>query len=274
MEQKLLEFFRPFHPVTQALMATVFTWGMTAAGAAVVIFTKRVHQKFMDGMLGMAAGVMIAASCWSLLVPSVEMSGGDWVPATIGFVLGGLFLFLIDKVLPHLHLGLDRSEAEGVRTSWSRSVLLVFAITLHHIPEGLAVGVAFGGVAHVGDPAQADALILGGIALAIGIGVQNFPEGTAVAMPLRREGMGRLKAFALGQCTGMVEPIAAAFGAGLVVAMSALLPYGMAFAGGAMIFVVVEELVPEAQRNGNNDVATMGAIAGFAVMMALGVMLG
>jgi ZIP family zinc transporter len=274
MEEHLLASFRQCHPVVQALIATLFTWFVTAAGAAVVFFSKRFNQKVMDGMLGLAAGVMIAASYWSLLAPAIEMSGGDWQPATVGFLLGGIFLYLIDKVLPHLHLGLQTSEAEGIKTSWQRSILLVLAITLHNIPEGLAVGVAFGVVAHVTDPSRAQEMLLGGVALAIGIGLQNFPEGLAVAMPLRREGMGRFRAFMYGQASGVVEPIAGVFGAWLVLMMEAVLPYALAFAAGAMIFVVVEELIPESQRNGYSDFATLGAMAGFAIMMALDVGLG
>jgi ZIP family zinc transporter len=228
----------------------------------------------MDGMLGLAAGVMIAASFWSLLAPAIEMSGGDWKPATVGFLAGGLFLYLIDKILPHLHLGLETTDAEGVKTSWQRSTLLVLAITLHNAPEGLAVGVAFGAVAHATDAAMAQEMMLGGIALAIGIGLQNFPEGLAVAMPLRREGMGRFKAFMYGQASGVVEPMAGVLGAWAVLSMQPMLPYALAFAAGAMIFVVVEELIPESQRAGFSDFATGGALVGFAIMMALDVGLG
>lgn len=274
MGEYLLDFLQQFHPVTQALFATLFTWFVTAAGAVPVLFTKRLNQKMMDGMLGLAAGVMIAASFWSLLAPAIKMAGGAWLPATIGFLAGGAFLYLIDKILPHLHPGLDVSEAEGIKTSWQRSVLLVLAITLHNIPEGLAVGVAFGAVAHAADAAAAQQMMFGGIALALGIGLQNFPEGLAVAMPLRREGMGRFKAFLYGQASGIVEPMAGVLGAALVLAMEPLLPYALAFAAGAMIFVVVEELIPESQRNRHNDFATMGAIAGFAIMMTLDVALG
>ncbi len=274
MEQNLYSFFKQYHPVSQALIATLFTWFVTAAGAALVLFTKRFNQKAMDGMLGLAAGVMIAASYWSLLAPSIEMAGGDWKPATIGFLSGGAFLYIIDKILPHLHASLDISKAEGIKTSWQRSVLLVLAITLHNIPEGLAVGVAFGTVAHIADAAMAKEMMLGGIALAIGIGLQNFPEGLAVAMPLRREGWGRFKAFGFGQASGVVEPIAGVLGAWLVLVMEPLLPYGLAFAAGAMIFVVVEELIPEAQRRGHHDAATVGAMLGFAIMMMLDVALG
>ena len=274
MGTSVFEFLKELHPVVQALLATLFTWFLTAAGAAPVLLTKRFNQKLMDGMLGMAAGVMIAASFWSLLAPAIDMSNGDWMPATIGFLAGGLFLYGIDKLLPHLHLGLDTSEAEGVKTSWQRSTLLVLAITLHNIPEGLAVGVAFGAVAHAADPAVAREMTVGAIALAIGIGLQNFPEGLAVAMPLRREGMGRFKAFMYGQASGVVEPAAGVLGAALVLAMQPILPYALAFAAGAMIFVVVEELIPESQRDGYSDFATTGAMLGFAIMMALDVGLG
>ncbi len=274
MADYLFELLKDFNPVTQALIATLFTWFVTAAGAAVVLFVKSVNKKFMDGMLGLAAGVMIAASFWSLLAPAIEMSDGDWKPAAIGFMCGGLSLYLIDKILPHLHLGLQVSEAEGIKTSWHRSTLLVLAITLHNIPEGLAVGVAFGAVAHATDMAEAREAMFAGIALAIGIGLQNFPEGTAVAMPLRREGFGRFKAFMYGQASGVVEPIAGVLGAWAVMSMSAILPYGLAFAAGAMIFVVVEELIPESQRDGYSDFATLGALAGFTLMMSLDVGLG
>jgi ZIP family zinc transporter len=271
MSNQFLEFFKQYHPVTQALLATLFTWFLTAAGAAPVLFLKRFNQKVMDGMLGLAAGVMIAASFWSLLAPAIEMSGGDWKPAAIGFLAGGLFLYLIDKLLPHLHLGLETVEAEGIKTSWHRSTLLVLAITLHNAPEGLAVGVAFGAVAHAADAAMAQQMMLGGIGLAIGIGLQNFPEGLAVAMPLRREGMGRFKAFLCGQASGVVEPIAGVLGAWLVFSMQPALPYALAFAAGAMIFVVVEELIPESHRAGFSDFATVGAMVGFAIMMMLDV---
>ena len=271
----LYELFQPFGPVTQALLATLFTWGVTAAGAIPVLFTRRLNQRFMDGMLGMAAGVMIAASFWSLLNPAIEMSGGSWVPATTGFMGGGLFLYITDKILPHLHPGLDPSEAEGIHTHWRRSILLVLAITLHNIPEGLAVGVAFGAVPHMAAAGQsAQTLTLSAIALALGIGLQNFPEGMAVAMPLRREGLTRWKAFLYGQASGVVEPIAGVLGAFLVLSMKPILPYALAFAAGAMIFVVVEELIPEAQRNRHTDFATMGAMLGFSIMMTLDVALG
>jgi len=217
---------------------------------------------------------MIAASYWSLLAPAIEMSEGGrlpaWVPATVGFLMGGFFLWIIDKILPHLHLGFPREDAEGIKTSWHRSVLLVLAITLHNIPEGLAVGVAFGALAS-DLPATS---LAGAVALALGIGIQNFPEGTAVSVPLRREGFTRLKSFWYGQLSGVVEPIAGVLGAVAVILIKPLLPYALAFAAGAMIYVVVEELIPESQLAKNTDIATMGAMVGFAVMMALDVALG
>jgi len=261
-------------PVLQALLATCFTWFVTAAGAGLVFFFKDIRRSVLDGMLGFAAGVMIAASYWSLLAPAIEMaerSGGiAWVPAATGFLLGGAFLWLVDKVLPHLHRGFPRSEAEGLKTSWQRSVLLVLAITLHNIPEGLAVGVAFGALA-ANLPAASFAAAA---ALALGIGIQNFPEGAAVSVPLRREGMNRLKAFMYGQASGLVEPLAGVLGAATVILMRPLLPYALAFAAGAMIYVVVEELIPESQRETISDVSTIGAMLGFAVMMTLDVALG
>ncbi len=262
--------FSNLHPVIQALLATLFTWGVTALGASLVFLTTTVNRRMMDAMLGFAAGVMIAASYWSLLAPAIEMSNGSWVPAAIGFLAGAGFLWAMDKVLPHLHPGYALNQAEGLRTSWQRSVLLVMAITLHNIPEGLAVGVAFGAIA-AGIP---EATIGGAIALAIGIGIQNFPEGTAVAMPLRREGMSRLRSFQYGQMSGMVEPLAGVIGAATVMVARPILPYALAFAAGAMIFVCVEELIPESQQGGNTDLATMGTIVGFTVMMILDVALG
>lgn len=271
----MAEFLLQFNPVTQALLATLFTWGVTAAGAALVFTAKEIKPKIMDGMLGFAAGVMIAASFWSLLAPGIEMAEElghiPWLTAVVGFLGGGIFMRLTDRFLPHLHLGLDMSESEGVKTSWQRSTLLVLAITLHNIPEGLAVGVAFGAVA----ADLPSATIGGAIALAIGIGIQNFPEGTAVSMPLRREGMSKGKSFMLGQASGMVEPIAGVIGAYFVLKMQNILPYALCFAAGAMIFVVVEELIPESQREHKHiDFVTMATMVGFSVMMMLDVALG
>ncbi len=262
------------NPIMQTLLATLFTWGVTALGAAMVFFFKEINKKVLDAMLGFAAGVMIAASFWSLLAPAIELSEAmgliPWLPAVIGFLLGGVFLSGVDHLLPHLHLGADMSEAEGIHTTWRRSILLVLAITLHNIPEGLAVGVGFGAVA-AGIPS---ASLSGAVALAIGIGLQNFPEGAAVSIPLRRDGLSRWKSFLYGQASGVVEPIAGLLGAVLVLAMRPILPYALAFAAGAMIYVVAEEVLPEASRGSNGHLATMGTMAGFALMMLLDVALG
>ncbi len=270
----MVNFLKDLNPVIQALIATLFTWGLTALGAATVFVTKRVNRKLLDSMLGFAAGVMIAASFWSLLTPAIEMSKGKlipaWLPALIGFIAGGLFLWIIDKILPHLHLGFPIEAAEGIKTSWHRSILLVLAITLHNIPEGLAVGVAFGAVA-AGFPS---ATLPAAIALAIGIGIQNFPEGLAVSMPLRREGMSLFKSFWFGQLSAIVEPVAGIIGAAVVFIAQPILPYALSFAAGAMIFVVVEELIPESQRWGNTDLATAGVMLGFTIMMLLDVVFG
>jgi len=270
----LIDYFSGLNPILQALIATLFTWFLTALGSSLVFFFKRINRKALDAMLGFAAGVMIAASYWSLLAPAIEMAEESnwpsWVPATSGFLLGGAFLWAIDKLLPHLHPGFPKEEAEGVSATWRRSVLLVLAITIHNIPEGLAVGVAFGALA-----ADLPSATLGGaVALAIGIGIQNFPEGTAVSVPLRREGLSRLKSFWYGQLSGIVEPVAGVLGAVAVIYMRPILPYALAFAAGAMIYVVVEELIPESQLEKHTDVATVGAMLGFAVMMTLDVALG
>ena len=212
----MIKFIADFNPVTQAFIATLFTWGLTALGATGVLFVKEINKKILDSMLGFAAGVMIAASYWSLLAPAIEMTEarGDipWIPAAAGFLAGGAFLWIIDRILPHLHMNLPVEKAEGIKTGWNRSILLVLAITLHNIPEGLAVGVAFGAVSH-GLPG---ATLGGAIALAIGIGIQNLPEGLAVSAPLRREGLSRIKSFWYGQLSGIVEPMAAVAGAALV----------------------------------------------------------
>lgn len=270
-----MEWIMSYNPLVQALLATLFTWGLTALGASMVFFFKNIDRRVLDTMLGFAAGVMIAASFWSLLAPAIEMAEAEglpaWLPAVIGFLLGGVFLWGIDKILPHLHIGYPTQDAEGIKTSWRRSVLLVLAITMHNFPEGLAVGVAFGALSAGLETAS----LAGALALAIGIGIQNLPEGMAVSVPLRREGMGRLKAFWMGQLSGMVEPIAGLLGAALVIYIRPILPYALAFAAGAMIYVVVEELIPEAQLNKNEThQATFGAMLGFAVMMLLDVALG
>lgn len=270
----MLTFIHGFHPILQALFATLFTWGVTAVGAASVFMTRSISQKVLDVMLGFAGGVMIAASYWSLLAPAIEMSRGRpipaWLPAVVGFLLGAVFLRGVDRLLPHLHLEAPIEQAEGLHTTWERSILLILAITLHNFPEGLAVGVAFGAAAS-GLP---EASVAGAIALAVGIGLQNFPEGIAVAMPLRREGLSPRRSFWFGQLSAVVEPIAGVLGAGAVLLMQPILPYALAFAAGAMIFVVVEEVIPTSHSQGNGDLATLGAMVGFAVMMLLDVALG
>jgi ZIP family zinc transporter len=270
----IISWFKNLDPIMQAFLATCFTWFVTALGSSLVFLFKDVNKKVLDVMLGFAAGVMIAASFWSLLSPAIEMaeeSGGpSWIPAVVGFLLGGIFLRVVDKFLPHIHSGFREGEQEGMQTSLQRSILLVLAITLHNIPEGLAVGVAFGAL-------KADlpsASLAGAIALAIGIGLQNFPEGASVSLPLRREGFSRSKSFWYGQLSGMVEPIAGVLGAALVIFMKPILPYALSFAAGAMIFVVIEELIPESQLDKHADIATMGAMLGFAIMMMLDVALG
>lgn len=270
----MVDFFLGLHPVIQALLVTLFTWGMTAIGAALVFTTKSFNQKLLDGMLGFAGGVMIAASFWSLLSPALEMaeSGSTpaWIPVAVGFMLGGIFLWVIDKLLPHLHPNTQMDQAEGINPQKKkRSTLLMLAITLHNIPEGLAIGVAFGAVA-----TGSSASLAGAIALAIGIGIQNLPEGVAVSMPLFRDGMSRKKSFLYGQFSGIVEPISAIIGVLAVAFVEPLLPYALSFAAGAMIFVVVEEVIPGSQEEGNKDLASMSLMIGFTVMMILDVALG
>lgn len=272
MLNQVIAYLESIDPVLAALYATLFTWGLTALGASLVFFFKKMNRALFDGMLGFTGGVMVAASFWSLLNPAIEMSKGEGfvkvIPVAVGFLFGALFLFGLDKVLPHLHVNFQ--EAEGVKTPWHKTTLLVLAITLHNIPEGLAVGVLFGGVAAGFDGAT----IGGAVALAIGIGLQNFPEGFAVAMPLRRQGVSRFKSFWYGQLSAVVEPIAAVLGAWAVLSFQPILPYALAFAAGAMIFVVVEEVIPETQQDKYTDIATMGFIIGFIVMMSMDVGLG
>ncbi len=266
--------FTSLDPVLQALLAGVFTWGLTALGAATVFFATNVNRKLLDAMLGFSGGVMLAASYWSLLAPAIEIAEAgttpSWLPPAIGFLCGGAVLWVFDKSLPHLHLGFEMEEAEGPPTAWHRAVLLVTAITIHNIPEGLAVGVAFGGIIS-GVPS---ASIAAAMALTIGIAIQNFPEGLAVAVPLRAEGMSRAKSFWYGQLSAVVEPVAAVIGAAAVVMMAPILPYALSFAAGAMVYVVVEELIPESHREGNVDLATLSLLLGFVVMMVLDVALG
>jgi ZIP family zinc transporter len=269
----VLSWFADLSPVLQALLASVFTWGLTALGAAVVFLLKDPDPRILDGALGFAAGVMIAASFWSLLAPSIALSAEmgfiEWVPPLIGFLCGACAMRIADWLLPHVHPFAPADSVEGVRSSLQRTALLVLAITLHNIPEGLAVGVAFGAV----EAGFGSATLGAAVALAIGIGLQNCPEGTAVAVPLRREGLSRARSFWYGQMSAWVEPVAAVIGAAAVLLMRPILPFALAFAAGAMIFVVVEEVIPESQSGGHPDVATLGAISGFAVMMVLDVAL-
>lgn len=267
----MIDFLQRFDPLTQTIFATAFTWGMTALGAATVFTFRRFNQKVLDMMLGFAGGVMISASFWSLLGPAVSLcmnkSVPCWLPATIGFAAGAVVLRVIDLVLPHLHPGLALDKAEGAHTKWRRSTLLVLAITLHNIPEGLAVGVVFG----VAGSGLGYASLAGAVALTVGLGIQNFPEGLAVSMPLRREGMSRLRSFWYGQLSAVVEPVAAVVGVLTVAASQALMPYALGFAAGAMIYVVIEEVIPESQTGGNSDIASLGTIVGFILMMILDV---
>ena len=270
--EAIISYFENTDPILGALYATLFTWGLTALGASLVFFVKSLNRALLDGMLGFTGGVMVAASFWSLLAPGIEMSEGEGfvkvIPAAVGFGLGALFIFALDKILPHIHINFK--ESEGIKTPWHKTTLLVLAITLHNIPEGLAVGVLFGGVA-AGLP---EASIAGAVVLAIGIGIQNFPEGIAVSMPLRRQGVSRFKSFWYGQLSAIVEPVAAVIGAVAVTFFTPILPYALAFAAGAMIFVVVEEVIPETQQDKYTDIATLGFIGGFIVMMCLDVALG
>lgn len=273
-KKKMENFLQHIHPVILAFIAGLVTWAMTAFGAAAVFLTKEINRKFFDVMLGFAAGVMLAAIYWSMLAPAIKIAIirhlPPWLPVAIGFLLGGIFLRVIDRILPHLQLDSPIEKAEGIKTPWHRSTLLILAMTLHNLPEGLAIGVAFGALAVESSTATLQAAI----ALAIGIGIQDIPEGLAVSVPLRRERISRLKSFWYGQLSGVVEPVAAIIGAGTVILTQSILPYTLAFAAGAMFFIVVEEIIPESQRGGNGDLATMGTIVGFVAMMILDVAFG
>jgi ZIP family zinc transporter len=275
MIQQIESYVQQIGPVWAAFYATTFTWLFTALGASLVFFFKKAHRGLLDAMLGFTGGVMVAASFWSLLNPAIIMSEKiypsiPWMPAAVGFLFGALFLFFLDKWLPHLHINFSENESEGLQTQWHSTTLLVLAITLHNIPEGLAVGVLFGAASLGIDGASFSAAI----ALALGIGIQNFPEGFAVALPMRRMGISRLKSFWYGQLLAIVEPIAGVIGASAVIYMQPILPFMLAFAAGAMIYVVVEEVIPETQRDKYTDVAVLGFIAGFLIMMILDVALG
>lgn len=258
----------------QALYATLFTWGVTALGAALVIFFKNIKKNFMDAMLGLAGGVMVAASFWSLLSPAIDMANNlkmnSWLVVLIGFMMGGIFLFVGDKIFDLI----DKKRKNYIedntkKTSIKRSLMLIVSITLHNIPEGLAIGVAFGSIAY----GLEGATLLSACLLALGIGIQNFPEGTAVSFPLRREGFSRAKSFFYGQLSGIVEPISGVIGAVLVLKMRILLPYLLAFAAGAMIYVVVAELIPESQTNKKKSLMALFTLVGFSIMMVLDVAL-
>lgn len=274
----MLEWLMTQNVVLLALLAGLFTWGCTILGSALVFFFTKVSRKLLDVMMGFAAGVMIAASFWSLLAPAIDYAQADygklaWLPAAIGFLLGGFSLRFIDALVPHLHLGKDVSEAEGIqpKKKLSKTALLFLAITIHNFPEGLAVGVTFGALASGN---MTNAALIGAIGLAIGIGLQNIPEGAALAIPIRADGSSRWRAFLMGAMSAIVEPIGAVLGAALVMVMLQIIPYALAFAAGAMIFVVVEELIPESQTNGNTDIATLGLMIGFVMMMVMDVALG
>ncbi len=262
-------------PIVLALLGGLFTWAMTAAGASLVLLGRSPRRRTLDVMLGFSAGIMLSASYFSLLGPSIEMASArgatPWVAPTIGFLVGALGLSVLDRILPHIHRAhRGRPVNQGLHTQWTRSTLLILAVTLHNIPEGLALGVAIG-AAGSGDPAASTGAA---VALALGLGLQNLPEGLAVSAPLRREGMSRLRSAWYGQLSGVVEPIAAVVGAALVATSQAALPLALAFAAGAMVFVVIEELVPECQRSGHADAAVVAAIVGFALMMVLDIALG
>lgn len=272
--QTIENLFHHLGPAGSALIATTATWLLTALGAGMVFFFKTMHRRTLDGMLGFTGGVMVAASFWSLLNPAIEMSeklypGISWMPAAVGFLLGAFFLYLLDRNLPHLHINFAESETEGLKTKWHSTTLLVLAITLHNIPEGLAVGVMFGAAGRGIEGASVSAAV----ALTLGIGIQNFPEGIAVAMPLRRMGVSRIKSFWFGQLSAVVEPVAGLVGALAVIYVQPILPFALAFAAGAMIYVVIEEVIPETQRDQYTDVSVLGFIGGFIVMMILDVAL-
>ncbi len=267
----MFEAFSHFHPLLQGFLGSCFTWLVTSLGAGVVLFFQHTNRKALDAMLGFAAGIMIAASFWSLLAPSIELSRGKgvpvWIPPSIGFILGGLFIWTIDKILPHLHLDLPENEAEGLKSHFRRNTLLILAVTIHNIPEGFAVGVGFGSASIAESPTT----LQSALALTLGIGLQDFPEGLAISLPLYSGGMSKLRSFFYGQLSGFIEVIAAIIGVIAVISIQNILPYTLAFAAGAMIYVVVEELIPESQHAGNTDLATLSTLGGFLFMMMLDV---
>lgn len=269
MLSKILE----LSPIILALIGTCFTFLITSAGAAMVFFVRNgVNQRIQHGFLGFAAGVMIAASVWSLLIPAIDIAEAQglvgWIPAGGGFVIGGVFLFILDKLLPHLHIESDTPE--GIKSSFKRTTMLVLAVTLHNIPEGMAVGLSFGVAAQSGSPAA----LTSAFALALGIGLQNFPEGAAISLPLKNEGFSTTKSFVYGALSGIVEPIAGVIGVMLIGSVTGIMPWMLAFAAGAMIYVVVEELIPESQSTEHSHAGTIGTMLGFLIMMILDVALG
>ena len=272
----MFEWFIEINPIIQAFIAGVFTWLCTMMGASVVLIVKTINEKFLSSMQGFAAGVMTAASFWSLLAPAIAYSENShsilpsWLPATIGFIGGGIFLRLIDKLIPHIHRGGDHGDTDPQQFSLSRTSMLFLAVTIHNIPEGMALGVAFAAASMEIDGAS----LAGAIALTIGIGLQNIPEGSALSLPLKADGKSQFRAFNLGQLSAIVEPFGALLGASAVLVVTTILPYGLAFAAGAMLFVVVEELIPESQTGNNADLATMSFLIGFVIMMILDVALG
>jgi ZIP family zinc transporter len=264
-----MDAFTSLPPILQAVVATTFTWLMTAVGALPVVGLREPSRRLLDSMLGFAAGVMLAAGFWSLLVPALAISSHQampaWAPVVIGMALGGLALYGADRLLPHLHLDFPMDAVEGVPTAWRRSTLFLFAVTLHNIPEGLAVGVAFGALA----AGTSQASLAGAIGLALGIGLQNLPEGLAVAVALRREGFSIGRSLWYAQLSGFVELLGGLLGATAVVWLQPLLPYAMSFAAGAMLYVIIEELIPESQLGKDTNLPTAAAMIGFMVMMIL-----
>ncbi len=268
---QIVDYFTGMSPVLAALIVTIFTWFTTAVGASSVFFFKNLSRKFLDATLGFAAGIMMSASVFSLLIPCIRMSAGDGFskvfPAVVGLILGASFIYLIDKLLPHLHINFKESEKEGIKAPWHKSILLTLAITMHNIPEGLAIGVLFGSAAAGLEGASVGAAVV----LGIGIAAQNIPEGFAISMPLRALGMSKFRSFNYGQLSAVVEPISAVIGAWAVFYFMSLLPYALSFAAGAMIFVVIEEVIPESQKSNHTDLATIAFILGFCIMMTLDV---
>ena len=272
----MIEFFYNLNPVIQAFIATIFTWFITLLGAALVFFFKNVNKNIMDGMLGFSAGVMISASFWSLLSPAIDMAINlnmtPWIVLFCGFFLGGMLLFISDKIFEYYDKKYKRRKSLDTdrNNSLKRILMLIFSITIHNIPEGLAVGIAFGSVFY----GLEGATVMSALILTLGIGIQNFPEGTAVSVPLRREGLSRAKAFFFGQLSGIVEPISGILGALLVLKVRYVLPFFLSFAAGAMIYVVVQELIPASQSNEKKELMALFTLIGFSVMMILDVALG